>query len=112
MKAIIAVLAMMLFVASGCTLGEVRERDKAEDFVETGLDVAERRTTEEANPTTKEVGAIASAIGNIPDATTTPLHSAPDVCDIGNAETDDRYNKIVGADQFSDLLGTGSWTKE
>ena len=112
MYRIIAMIAVMLVAVAGCTSDEVRESDKAEEFVEAGLNVAERRITEETNPTTKEVGAIARASRNIPRATVTPGPLAPDVCDIGNSKTDERYNRIVGAWQFSDLLGTGSWTKE
>ena len=109
---IIVVIAVMLLAVAGCAVDEGRESDKVDESVEAGLDVAERRTPEKANPTTKEVGAIARASRNIPRATATPRPPAPDVCDIGNAETDGRYNKIVGAYQFSDLLETGSWTKE
>ena len=112
LKAIIAVLAVLLFTVVGCTPEEVRESDKSEELVEVGLDIVERRTTEGTNPTTKEVGAIASAIRNIPDATTTSSPFAPDVCDIGNAESDERYNRIVGAWQFKDLLPLGSYTEE
>ena len=110
-------MAVMLFAVAGCTLDEDRESDKVDESVEAGLDVAERRTLEKANPTSKEVDAIARASRNIPRATVTPRPLAPDVCDIGNAETDERYNRIVGADQFisdsllSDLLG-GSGSRE
>ncbi len=112
MKVTIAVIVVMLFAAAGCTVDEGRESDKVDESVEAGLDVAERHTPEKANPTTKEVGAIARASRNIPRTTATPRPLAPDVCDIGNAETDERYNRIVGAWQFMDLLPLGSYTEE